>query len=162
MNNSEIKDPIFLEAVEAIDAGDQKLLESLLEEHPELVCRRLNYPEGGYFKDPFLLWFVADNPIRHEKLPSNIAAIAQVLINAIRQNAPETLDEQINYALGLVTTGRIPKECGVQIALMDVFMDAGAKPGGGNGAIAHGNFEAANHLIDRGGKTSLAVAVCWT
>ena len=160
MNNSEIKDPIFLKAVEAIDAGDQPLLESLLEQYPELVKQRLNYPEDGYFKNPYLLWFVADNPIRMDKLPPNIANIAKLLVNSIRKNAPETFEEQINYALGLVATGRIPRECGVQNELMDVFIDAGAIPGGGNGAIAHGNFEAARHLIGRGGKLSLAVAVC--
>jgi hypothetical protein len=103
---------------------------------------------------------VADNPIRHERLPANISDITGLLIDAIRMAAPETLDEQIDYALGLVATGRIPKECGVQIALMDILIDTGAKPGNGNGAIAHGNLEAASHLIDRGGEPTLAVAIC--
>ena len=160
MNNAEIKDPIFLQAVEAIDAGNRSVLQNLLDQYPDLVSRRLDLPEGGYFKNPYLLWFVADNPIRHEKLPANIPEITELLIKAIRTSAPQTLDEQLNYALGLVVTGRIPKECGVQIALMDILIDAGAKPGGGNGAIAHGNLGAASHLIDRGGKLSLAVAVC--
>jgi len=160
MNNSEIRDPLFLQAVEAIDAGNKPLLQQLLDQHPDLVSRRLDYPEGAYFKDPYLLWFVADNPIRHEKLPANIGDIAQLLVNQIRKTAPESFHEQIDYALGLVATGRIPNESGLQIALMDVFIDAGANPGNGNGAIAQGNFEAANHLVNRGGELSLALAVC--
>jgi len=160
MKNSEISDPLFRQAVEAIDAGDLPALESLLNEHPELVRNRLNYPEGAYFKDPYLLWFVADNPIRNEKLPPNIVAITRFLIDAVKREATDTTQQQLDYALGLVATGRIPRECGVQIEMMDLLIDAGAKVGGGLGAFANGNIEAGRHLIKRGGKLTLAAAVC--
>ena len=56
-------------------------LQRLLTANPQLVRVRLESPgdwlrdlvDGaleGYFKQPYLLWFVAENPIRHEKLPS--------------------------------------------------------------------------------------------
>ncbi|HEY2584119.1 MAG TPA: hypothetical protein VGI43_20090 [Mucilaginibacter sp.] len=83
MKNSEITDPLFLEAVEAIDSGNLKHLESLLIKHPRLIRNRLNYPVDEYFQHPYLLWFVADNPIRIDKLPPNIMELARLLITAV-------------------------------------------------------------------------------
>jgi hypothetical protein len=160
MKNTEITDPAFLEAVEAIDSGNISVLESLIRQHPRLVKERLKSAEEGYFKDPYLLWFVADNPIRLEKLPVNIVDITSLLVDAVKKEAADTAQQQLDYALGLVATGRIPKECGVQIRLMDLLIDAGATPGGGLGAIANGNIEAGGHLIKRGGELTLAAAVC--
>jgi hypothetical protein len=159
VKNSEITDPLFREAVEAIDAGDMTALENLLQQHPKLIATRLHYPEGYYFKDPYLLWFVADNPIRMEKLPPNIVDITSLLIETVKRQAPDSLQLQLDYTLALVATGRIPREYGVQIAMMDRLIDAGAKPGDGLGALAHGNLEAAAHLLQRGGNLILAVAV---
>ena len=122
-------DPLFTEAVAAIDAGDITLLESLLEQQPALLRERAGYPAEGYFKKPYLLWYVADNPIRIDKLPANIIEITRSFIRFIASNAPGSMQEQLDYALGLVATGRIPRECGVQIEMMDLLIDAGAKPG---------------------------------
>lgn len=160
MYDPEIPDPLFRQAVDYIDTGNEAALQQILQANPELVARRLDSPDGGYFKDPYLLWFVADNPIRHDKLPANIASIARLIIDYMKIHAKDSFDEQINYALGLVQTGRIPKESGVQIELMDVLIDAGAKPGNGNGAVAQHNLDAARHLIARGGEMTLATAVC--
>ncbi len=159
MKNEEISDPLFREAVEAIDAGHLTELRKLVENNPRLVSERLNYPREGYFQNPYLLWFIADNPIRKERLPGNIVDVTKFLIDQVKKLAPESYDQQLNYTLGLVATGRIPKESGSQIALIDLLIDSGAMPGGGKGAIAHGNFEAAKHLIERGGELSLTVAV---
>ncbi|MFI5155505.1 MAG: hypothetical protein ACHQEM_04945, partial [Chitinophagales bacterium] len=159
MNNEEISDPLFREAVETIDAGNLPALRVLVENNPWLLKDRLNYPPEGYFQNPYLLWFIADNPIRIDRLPPNIVDITEMLIDQVKKVAPESSELQLNYTLGLVATGRIPKESGSQIALMDLLIDSGAKPGGGKGAIAHGNFEAANHLVERGGELSLTVAV---
>jgi len=49
--------------------GDSAQLELLLISHPRLVKERIDYPEEGYFKNPYLIWFVADNPIRLGELP---------------------------------------------------------------------------------------------
>ncbi|HEY6977088.1 MAG TPA: ankyrin repeat domain-containing protein [Chitinophagaceae bacterium] len=159
MKNSDITHPLFREAVEAIDTGDINTLKRLLDGHPQLVAQRLNIPEEGYFQHPYLLWFIADNPIRHEKLPANIVEITRLIMDKVREHAPETFLQQISYACGLVSTGRIPGECGVQIELMNMFLDAGVKPGSGLGELAHGNIEAAKHLIKRGAELTLPVAV---
>lgn len=161
MQNSDITDPIFREAVEAIDTGNISVLKDLLLKHPGLLHERLDTPnEQGYFNHPYLLWFVADNPIRHEKLPDNIVEITRLLIENVKQFAPGTLQQQLNYTLGLVATGRIPRECGVQIGLIDLLIDAGAEVGDVLGALAHGNIAAAEHLIGCGGNLNLAAAVC--
>lgn len=160
MYHPEIPDPIFRQAIDYIDTGNEAALQQLLKDNPTIVATRLEEPKDGYFKNPYLLWFVADNPIRHEKLPENIAAITRLILDYVKVHAIESFDEQINYTLGLVVTGRIPKESGVQIALMDVLIDAGAKPGNGNGAVAQHNLEAARHLIKRGGEMTLVTAIC--
>jgi peptide-methionine (S)-S-oxide reductase len=159
MKNSEITDPLFLEAVEAIDSGDIEHLKNLVTKYPRLLTDRLGFPSEGYFKNPYLLWFAADNPIRIEKLPANIIEITRVLVAAIKEVAIESYQYQLDYALGLVATGRIPRECGVQIAMMDLLINEGATPGGGLGALANGSVEAAVYLIERGGKLTLSVAV---
>lgn len=159
MKNSDINDALFLEAVKAVDAGDIIKLENLVTANPRLIQYRLDYPEGAYFKDPYLLWFVADNPIRNGKLAGNIINVTCLLIEAVKREAAESVQYQLDYTLGLVATGRVPRECGVQIEMVDLLIDAGAKPGGGLGALAHGNIAAAERLIERGGKLTLAAAV---
>ncbi len=160
MKNRDITDPLFLKAVEALDAGNIPALEQMLRQHPKLVSEPLDYSTEGYFSHPYLLWFIADNPIRNDKLPANIINVTRLLIQQVKKQAPETFQQQIDYTLGLVATGRIPKEAGVQIQLMDLLIDAGAVPGKAHGALAHGNIDAARHLIERGGTLTLATAVC--
>jgi peptide-methionine (S)-S-oxide reductase len=160
MKDAEIVDPLFREAITAIDNGDVPALQQLLNAHPSLVRDRMTAPAEGYFKQPYLLWFIADNPIRRGKLHPNIVAIAQIIIQAVERNAADTLQYQLDYALGLVVTGSVPRDSGVQIQLMDILIDAGATPGKGLGAIAHGNLVAAAHLVERGGELTLAVAIC--
>jgi peptide-methionine (S)-S-oxide reductase len=159
MTDQNIKDPLFAQAVEAIDTGNFALLNELLEKHPSLITERLDSPTGDYFDSPYLVWFVADNPIRNGKLPDNIVEVTAMLAAAVKQYAPETAAQQLDYTLGLVATGRIPRESGRQLEMMDVLIDAEAKPGGGEGALANGNAEAAKHLIERGGKLTLPTAV---
>jgi peptide-methionine (S)-S-oxide reductase len=159
MKNSDIHDSLFAQAVAAIDSGDLVVLRGLLDAHPRLVRERLGLPTEGYFRHPYLIWFVADNPIRNPALPGNIAEVTRTLIDSIEKQAPETYSFQVDYTLGLVSTGRIPKECGIQIALMDMLIDAGAEPKEALGAIAQNNPEAAAHLIRRGAELTFAVAV---
>ena len=160
MNNADIKDSLFSEAVAAIDAGNLPALTILLNNHPQLLSKRLEYPDRGYFKNPYLLWYVAGNPIRQETLPGNIVAVTQLLVQRVQHHTPKTFQQQIDYTLDLVATGRIAHECGVQIALMDVLIDAGAIPGNAHAALAHGNLAAAQHIIERGGALTLATAIC--
>ena len=48
----------------------------------------------------------------------------------LRSELPDTAQEQLDYTLGLVATGHVPRDSGVQLTLMDHLIDAGAKPGG--------------------------------
>ena len=154
-----------------IDAGRTDELRRLLTANPQLVSVRLESPgdwlrdlvDGaleGYFKQPYLLWFVAENPIRHEKLPTNIVDITNTIIAVAQHERVESLQQQLDYALGLVVTGRVPRESGMQLQLMDVLIDAGATPGAGHGALSGRNLDAAAHLLKRGGELTLATAIC--
>jgi len=160
MKNEEISDPIFRAAVEAIDGGDLISLRRLLEDKPSLVTKRLDRPAKGYFAEPYLLWFVADNPIRHDKLPANIVEVATVILDKLQPLGYEHYQHIINYTLGLVVTGRIPKECKMQIPLMELLVDRGAQiKGKVLGPIGQHNFEAAEWLLAKGSEYDLATAV---
>ncbi len=165
-------DAAFREAVMAIDAGDVVALASILAANPELACARLEQPGSwlqdkiggavsGFFARPYLLWFVAEDPVRNGTLPANIADVANVIIDAARRADPTTVQEQLDYAVSLVAWSWIARQCGVQIALIDVLADAGASlDGAPNNALVNGNVDAAAHLIARGAKPMLAAALC--
>jgi len=160
MKNSDITDTLFREAVEAIDSGNLNALQRLLEANSELVTKRLDVPTEGYFAHPYLLWFVANNPIRHEKLPPNIVEVTRTIIKALQKNLHVSYQQQVDYTLGLVCTGRIAKECGVQIPLIELLINEGAKVKGSVlGPIGQHNFEAAKYLLAKGSDYNLATAV---
>src|SRR5688572_6101577 len=171
---AESLDGMFQQAVSAIDAGKLTVLEQLLAAHPELVRERLDAPGAwlrekvggaleGFFQRPYLLWFVAEDPVRNGKLPRNIAQIASTIIRAAERARVDSLQEQLDYALRLVCWSWIARQCGVQIELIDVLIDAGASLDGGghtDAAIYNGNFEAAEHLLKRGAPVTLPTALC--
>ncbi len=151
--------PRFRVAVVALDGGDLPELERLIAADPALVRERLDEPSEGYFREPYLLWFVAENPIRHGTLPANIVEITRALVRAVEAHAPESAAAQIAYALALVCSGRVVREQGVQLALLDVLVDAGAGPDGALvAALAHRELEAARRLLERGARWTLAAA----
>ncbi len=164
-------DALFRGAVAAIDAGDTAALSQLLAAHPSLATERLGAPGiwlrdevgdalEGYFRRPYLLWFVAGNPVRRERLPANIGQLAAIVAERARTAHADDPQEQLDYALGLTVTGRVARESGVQIALIDALIDAGARPGNGVGALGAANLEGAAHLLARGGQLTLAGALC--
>jgi peptide-methionine (S)-S-oxide reductase len=156
----EIPDPLFAQAVGLIDAGDEAGLDRLLAASPRLVRDRLDSGEG-YFHRPYLLWFVAENPVRNGTLPANIAEVARAILRAARREAADSFQEQIDYALGLVSSGRVPRESGVQLELVDALADAGARPDGALlPALAHRELAAARRLLERGAALTLVAAVC--
>ncbi|HVU94874.1 MAG TPA: ankyrin repeat domain-containing protein [Puia sp.] len=160
MNSAEITDASFRAAVEAIDCGDVVVLRELLEADASLVVRRLDRPAEGYFARPYLLWFVAENPIRHEKLPANIVEVAEVILLALRAGGDPGYSFIVDNTMGLVCTGRIPKECGVQIPLMELLVRYGAAVKGSVlGAIGQRNFEAARWLLAHGSSYDPGTAV---
>lgn len=165
-------DACFREAVTALDAGDTGTLERLVATTPALVRERLASPGawlrekvGGaldtFFRRPYLLWFVAEDPVRNGALPANIAKMARVIVDAARRESAANLQEQLDYALTLVSWSWIARQCGVQLDLIDVLVDAGATfDGNQNNALVNGNFAAAEHLVERGASLTLAVALC--
>jgi peptide-methionine (S)-S-oxide reductase len=108
-----------------------------------------------------LLWFVAEDPVRNGTLPDNIAAVARAIIDAARRHSEANLQEQLDYALTLVSWSWIARERDVQLDLIDVLVDAGADlDGNQNNALVNGNLAAAEHLVKRGANLTLAVALC--
>lgn len=164
-------DARFREAVAAIDAGNIARLEQLVTTTPALVRERLALPGvwlrdkvgkalDGFFQRPYLLWFVAEDPVRNGTLPENIAAVARVIIDAARRDSEANLQEQLDYALTLVSWSSIARQRGVQLDLIDVLVDAGAAlDGNQNNALVNGNFIAAEHLVKRGASLTLEVAL---
>jgi hypothetical protein len=172
MDNPENLDPLFREAVSAIDAGDVTTLERLLAEHPRLVRDRLDSPGAwlrdkvggaldGFFQQPYLLWFVAEDPVRNGRLPPNIAPVTRAILQAAEREGVDSLQEQLDYALRLVAWSGIARECEVQIELIDLLLDAGASPDGtAVDALVNGHIAAAERLVDRGATLTLATALC--
>jgi hypothetical protein len=165
-------DASFRDAVRAIDAGDIATLERLVAARPGLVRDRLTAPGAwlrdavggaldGFFREPYLLWFVAEDPVRNGTLPANIAGVAQAIIDAARREGAPNLQEQLDYALTLVSWSWIAAQRGVQIALIDALVDAGAVADGNpNSALVNGHVAAAEHLVRRGAELTLAAALC--
>jgi len=172
MKNTTGFDSLFQQAVIAIDKGDEHKLKELLNAHPELATERLYEPGewlttvigdalNNFFKDPYLLWFVSEDAVRNKTLPSNIANIASIIIEKAKAKKAASLQEQLDYGLRLVAWSWVARECGVQISLLDVLMDAGAfKEGVSNDALVNGNFDAAKHLMQRGAQYTLPTALC--
>jgi len=148
-----IQDHLFRGAVDLLDAGDASALRAHLAQHPHLAQQRVLFEGGNYFRNPSLLEFVAENPIRHGTLPANIIEIATVLLNAgVSQSSRDD-------ALMLVATGRVPRERGVQLALIDLLCDHGANPNAAaHPAALHGELQALNALLRRGARLDLPVA----
>src|SRR6185437_8816144 len=81
-HHERIQDPVFRHAVDLIDAGEAEELRSYLKQHPGLVHQRVSFDGGNYFRNPSLLEFVAENPIRRGRLAANIVEIAKILLDA--------------------------------------------------------------------------------
>ena len=172
MNDADSLDALFREAVAAIDSGDVAKVERLTREHPSLLRERLRSPGpwlrdkvgsaiDGFFKKPYLLWFVAEDPVRNDTLPANIPQVAASIIDAARQANVASLQEQLDYALSLVAWSWVADRCGVQLPLIDVLVDAGASTdGASDNALVNGHTAAAEHLVQRGARLTLATALC--
>jgi hypothetical protein len=172
VDDPSLLDAGFREAVAAIDAGDVGGLARLVAANPALVRERLESPGpwlrevvggalDGFFQRPYLLWFVAEDPVRNGRLPGNAAAVARAILDAARRHDAPTLQEQLDYALTLVSWSWIARQCGVQLALIDVLIDAGATPDGNpDNALVNGHVAAAEHLVRRGAPLTLATALC--
>lgn len=165
-------DALFREAVTAIDAGDVAALERLLQQHPDLVRERLTEPGDwvrsqigraldGFFKDPYLLWFVTEDAVRTGQLSANVGAIARTIIEAAKRVDASDLQQQLDSTFHFAVCSPIGRDDGRQLGLLDVLIDAGASTEGGpvQAFICH-NEAAARHLIARGARLTLPAALC--
>jgi len=172
MTDSDDVDKLFREAVSTIDAGEVETLQRLIAEYPLLVSVRLESPGpwlrervgpalDGFFGRPFLLWFVAEDPVRNGRLPVNIAEVVRVITRAARQQGVPTLQEQLDTTLRLVCWSGVAARFGVQLEMIDALVDAGASLAkNANNALVNGHVAAAEHLISRGAQLTLAAALC--
>jgi peptide-methionine (S)-S-oxide reductase len=163
-------DQLFQQGVALIGTGDVQALGQLLSDHPELARERLTSPGpwlrervggalDGFFKDPYLLWFVSEDAPFHGYLPHNIAEVTRAILRVAR-GAPR-LQEQLDSALRLVCWSGIAQRCGVQIELIDTLLAAGASPDGGpDNALVNSHVAAAEYLAARGANLTLGSAVC--
>jgi peptide-methionine (S)-S-oxide reductase len=123
-HHERIEDAAFRRAVDLLDSGDLEGLRMHLQRFPELTRQYINFEDGNYFRNPTLLEFAAENPVRHGVLPANIVQIVRLILNSGAKENQTALDGM----LGLVCSGRVPRECGVQVALIDLLCEYGAEP----------------------------------
>jgi peptide-methionine (S)-S-oxide reductase len=156
-----ITDPSFRAAVGAIHAGDVAALARLIDAEPRLLRERIMGPDvyrrlrrRAYFTDPKLFWFVANNPARVDRMPPNMADVAQVMID----RGVEKSD--LDYALGLVMSSRSAREDRQQVPVMRVLLAAGATADAEAiaAAAAYRELDALRTLIDGGQPMSAPVA----
>jgi ankyrin repeat protein len=151
-----IEDPDFRAAVAAIHAGDGDALARLLDARPELLHMRAIEPDigtRGYFSDPKLFWFVANNPTLIPRPPANIVEIARLMIDRGVGQA------DLDYTLELVMTdAAMPRD--LQIDLVSTLVEAGAQAGEQAllTTLGHRQTRPVEWLLERGLEPSAAVA----
>jgi Ankyrin repeats (3 copies) len=148
-----IENETFRRAVELLDAGDAAGLRAHLDQHPNLAHQHVIFEGGNYFREPTLVEFVAENPIRHGTLPANIVELTRIILDAGPSQSAKS------ETLMLVSTGSVTRECRAQNPLINLLCDYGADLNSAAQAAAlHGEFEAVNALIARGARIDLPVA----
>jgi peptide-methionine (S)-S-oxide reductase len=152
-HHERIASPELRQAVALLDAGDAAGLRAHLQAHPGLTREHASFPGESYFQTPTLLEFIAENPIRHGRLPANILEIARVILAAGVDQAA------VDETLLLVTTGCVARQCRLQIPLIDLLCDHGAEMDTAVRAAAlHGEHEATKALLERGARLDLPIA----
>jgi hypothetical protein len=150
-----IDDPIFRLALDLADAANIDGLRDYLAKHPAVAHQRVVFEGDNYFRNPSLLEFVAENPVRHGRLSPEVVDVATVILEAGARIDQAALDS----TLGLVCSGSVARECGVQTPLIRLLCKYGANAASAmSSAISHGEFEAAEELLRCGAPTDLATA----
>lgn len=148
-----IEDAAFRRAVDLLDSGDAAGLREHLKGHKRLVHQRVEFEGWNYFRNPTLLEFVAENPIRHGTLPKNIVEVTRVILDAGPDQVPR------DTTLALAATGSVPLELGLTVPLIEVLCEYGADPDGAIDAAAlHGSLLAVRTLLQKGARMTLPVA----
>jgi ankyrin repeat protein len=149
----------FEGAADAIVTGDVATLEKLLNENPKLARARSSREHRST-----LLHYVSANGVEdfRQKSPGNIVEIAKLLLKAGADvNAESNAYGGRSTTLGLTATSYHPEVAGVQLPIMDLLIEHGAKidgPDGGsavNGCLHNGRGEAAEYFASRGARLDL-------
>lgn len=152
-------DDRFERAVDAVVAGDLTALQAL---PPGLARAR-----SARQHQATLLHYVAANGVEEhrQRTPPNVVDVARVLLEAGAEVDAALADGE-STTLGLVASSVHPERAGVQIALIDTLLKAGAAidglPGGWQplgAAIANGRQEAAEALAERGARVDGIVSL---
>jgi Ankyrin repeats (3 copies) len=152
-HHERIEDPEFRRAVELLDSSDVAGLRTHLEQHPNLTREHVLFEGGNYFRSPTLLEFIAENPVRHGKLPKNIVEVAKLILHIGVEQAA------LDQTLMLVATGSVPRECDVQVPLIDLLCDHGADPDAAIlPAALHHELASVNALLRCGARVTLPIA----
>jgi ankyrin repeat protein len=158
----------FETVVQAIVTGDLVMLKRLLRVHPDLIRARSTREHHAT-----LLHYVGANAVEgyNQKTPKNAVRVAEILLNAgvdvdadldygdMNRRYPERLG---STTLGMVATSCHPAEAGIQIALLETLLDAGASVNGLRGrwnpviaALHNGRGHAAEFLARHGARLDL-------
>jgi hypothetical protein len=148
-----IDDAEFAAAV--IHAGDVVALSRLLDADPNLTMRRTIEPDcypQDYFRDPKLVWFVANNPDAMAVVPASMPELTRALI------ARGVAQRDLDYTLELLVSSAPAPWQGRQAEMIAVLLDAGATPTRGAVLMALGHkLRAPVRLMLRGGLAEDAV-----
>lgn len=164
--------PRIGDALAALDAGDVERLRAMLAADPSLVRARTNLdPPYGYFTGAMLLHYVAGNPGRDQRLPSNIVDVARVLLDAgadvdaltIGPSPSSSPETQGASTMGLVLTSKQASDMNVSGPLIDLLLERGASldvhaEGALDGSLANHAPRAAEKLIALGAVPDLFAA----
>ena len=142
----------FESAVEAVISGNLPALKSLLREDPQLISARSMRSHHST-----LLHYVGANGVEdyRQKTPKNAVEVAKLLLEAGADVNSMADMYRGSTTLGLVATSVHPMVAGVQIPLLELLLEHGARidePGQSavNGCLANGRGEAAEFLAERG------------
>ncbi|HEV2424973.1 MAG TPA: ankyrin repeat domain-containing protein [Terriglobia bacterium] len=153
--------PAFELAADAIAAGDVAVLRRLLRENPGLIRERSTRAHRAT-----LLHYVGANGVEdyRQKTPKNADEVLKVLLEAGAGVDAVADMYDGDTTLSLVATSVHPVRAGVQEALMERLLAAGAAvdPGGNGGIVraclANGRGRAAEFLARRGARLNLESA----
>ncbi|CAG7598477.1 hypothetical protein PAESOLCIP111_00229 [Paenibacillus solanacearum] len=150
---------MFESAVEAVIAGDTEALEALLQKRPALVRERSMRRHQAT-----LLHYIGANGVEayRQRTPGNAVHVAALLLHAGSEVDAVAAMYGQDTAFGLVATSVHPARAGVQIALMETLLEAGASIDGApgdmpivNACLANGRPQAAAFLAERGARLDL-------
>jgi hypothetical protein len=160
LNRKDSLVPAFELAADAIAAGDVATLQRLLRENRGLIRERSTRTHRAT-----LLHYVGANGVEdyRQKTPKNAVEVVKILLDAGAEVDATADMYDHDTALGLVATSVHPLRTGVQEALMETLLAAGAAidpPGVGivRACLANGRGQAAEFLARRGARLDLESA----